>query len=61
MRDLDVGRRHNGAMAVALLVALGSPSRVVQIAQDILGINQGNDAVQINGASQTIIHPEEGC
>ena len=56
-----MGGCHDGSVGVvAVLVALNPPGRIIEAAQDVLGVNEGHDAVQINGAAESIIHPEQG-
>lgn len=60
--DLHVGRSHERAMVVIrALVALGPAGRVIQALKNVLGVDEGDDAVEVDGTAKPIVNPKQGC
>ena len=60
MRYLDVSGSHDRAVTV-MLVAFNLAAGVVEALQDVLCIDKCYDTIEIDGASEAVVNPEERC
>jgi hypothetical protein len=60
MRDLNMGSSHDKSVAIiAIVVVLDLACHIIEALEDVFGVNERHNAIQVDGAAQAIVHPKE--